>query len=128
MMKAFNESLRSLDCPKAFLGKGLNAKYGSSSSLPRSQPYTDRKSLSSSKIKEKFQQATKTVPTQKGKLESIPNQIVGGRLQSCYAAWEQLTKNQWVLQTIMGHHIKFSNISPDNSSPIDQKESPELQN
>ena len=68
MIKAFNESLRSLDCPKAFLGKGLNAKYGSSSSLPRSQPYTDQKSLSLSKIKEKFQQATKTVPTQKGKI------------------------------------------------------------
>ena len=42
------KSLRSLDpspssSQKRFLGKGSNARYGSTSSLPRPQPYTDRR-------------------------------------------------------------------------------------
>ena len=43
-IKAFNESLRSLDpsptsSQRRFLGRGSSARYGSTSSLPRPQPY-----------------------------------------------------------------------------------------
>lgn len=44
------------------------------------------------KSKKSFNKQPKQFPPKRGKLESIPSQRVGGRLQSCYATWEQLTK------------------------------------
>ena len=69
-IKAFNESLRSLDpspssSQKRCLGKGSSARYGGTSSLPRPQPYTDRRRVFQPQISKRRFSHPKHLPIKK---------------------------------------------------------------
>ena len=53
------------------------------------------------------------VPVAKKELSSP----VGARLQEFLPAWEELTGNPWVLQTVLGHRLEFTSSPPPLSLP-----------